>query len=394
MILLTNIGELVTNDEALGDGRLGVLRDAAVLFDDRVHWVGPAVDAPAADVIVDAGGRAVIPGFVDSHAHLVFAGDRAAEFSARMAGTEYAAGGIRTTMAATRAASDETLRSNLRRLSDELLASGVTHFECKTGYGLTVADELRGLRIAAEFTDDTTLLAAHVVPPEFAADPDAYIDLIIGDMLPAAVGVARWVDAFCDRGAFSVAQTRRLFEAAREQGFLLRMHANQLGPSPAVDLAIERGCASVDHCTHLDDAQVARLAASDTVVTLLPGAEFSTRSTYPSGRRLVDAGVTIAIATDCNPGSSFTTSMPFCIALAVRDMHLNPAEAVWAATAGGARALRRPELGGLAPGQRADLVLLNAPSHIHLAYRPGVDLIAAVWQGGRPVLTEGNHDHA
>lgn len=394
MRLLTNIGELVTNDESVGVGALGLLHDAAVLFDDSVRWVGPVSEAPPCIDVIDAGGAAVIPGFVDSHAHLVFAGDRALEFAARMAGEPYAAGGIRTTVAATRAATDDELRGNLSLLAAELVSSGVTHFECKTGYGLTLEDEVRAARIAREFTDDVTLLAAHVVPPEYDGHGEEYVDHVIDEMLPAVSGIARWVDVFCDRGAFTEDQARRLLVAAKGLGFEVRMHANQLGPSRAVDLAVELDCASADHCTHVSDAQVQRLAASDTVVTLLPGAEFSTRGVYPSGRRLLDAGVSVALATDCNPGSSYTTSIPFCIAIAVRDMGMTPAEAVWAATAGGARALRRSDIGGIAAGMRADLVLLNAPSHIHLAYRPGVDLIAGVWQAGIEVHLERNTHHA
>lgn len=394
MHIIRNIGELVTNDPTLGDGPLGIIRDAAIVFDDHVTWLGPSAEAPDATFVFDADGRAVIPGFVDSHAHLVFAGERSAEFAARMAGESYAAGGIRTTVAATRAASDAELRANVARLATELLHSGVTHFECKTGYGLTVSDELRALAIAHEFTDDTTLLAAHVLPPEYANDAGGYIDLIERDMLPAAVGIAKWIDVFCDRGAFDVEQARHILTEAKALGFGLRLHANQLAPSDAVDLAIELDCASADHCTHLTDAQVARLAGSRTVVTLLPGAEFSTRSPYPSGRRLRDAGVTVAIATDCNPGSSFTTSMPFCIAVAVRDMGLTPAEALWAATAGGAAALRRSDIGRIVVGARADIVQLDAPSFLHLSYRPGVDLIDEVWQAGRHVLHEGIAQHA
>lgn len=390
MRVITNIGELITNDPALGDGPLGVIRNAAVAFDDVVAWVGSASDAPSGTETFDAGGAAVLPGFVDSHAHLVFAGDRSQEFAARMAGTPYAAGGIRTTVDATRAASDNQLRENLRALSNELLLAGVTHFECKSGYGLTTADELRAIAIAREFTSDVTLLAAHVVPPEFSTDPDRYVDLIVHDMLPAALGTARWVDVFCDRGAFDETQTRRILTEASALGFALRLHANQLGESAAVDIAIDFDCASADHCTYLTDAQVERLAGSNTVVTLLPGAEFSTRSHYPSGRRLIDHGVTVAIATDCNPGSSFTTSMAFCIAIAVRDMHLTPAEAVWSATAGGAAALRRSDVGRISPGASADLVRLNAPSHVHLAYRPGVQLIEDVWRAGVHVVSEGN----
>ena len=392
--LLTNIGELVTNDPSLGEGSLGVIHNAAVAFDEVVVWVGAAADAPEATDVIDARGCAVLPGFVDSHAHLVFAGDRAAEFAARMAGSTYAAGGIRSTVDATRAASDEMLRENLRTLRDELLLSGVTHFECKSGYGLTTHDELRAIRIAREFTSDVTLLAAHVVPAEFAADANGYVDLIVDEMLPQAVGTARWVDVFCDRGAFDEAQTRRILTRARALGFELRLHANQLTASGAADLAVEFDCASADHCTHLSDAQVQRLAESNTVVALLPGAEFSTRSPYPSGRRLIDAGATVAIATDCNPGSSFTTSMPFCIAVAVRDMRLTPAEAIWAATAGGAAALRRGDIGRISAGASADLIRLAAPSHVHLAYRPGVQLIEDVWRAGVHVVYEGNLTNA
>ena len=391
---LTNIGELVTNEPGIGDGPLGIVHDAAVCFDDAIRWIGPAASAPSADIVVDAGGTAVIPGFVDSHAHLVFAGDRAEEFAARMAGQPYAAGGIRTTVAATRAASDDTLRATVRRLADELLRAGVTHFECKTGYGLTVEDELRALRIAREFTDDVTLLAAHVVPAEFRDDPDAYVDRIIDAMLPQALGLARWVDVFCDAGAFDEARTDRILTAARARGFACRLHANQLAHDGGVDLAIRHDCASADHCTHLDDDQVARLAASHTVATLLPGAEFSTRSPYPSGRRLIDAGVTVAIATDCNPGSSYTTSMPFCIAVAVRDMGFTPAEALQAATLGGAAALRRTDVGRIAVGGRAHLVRLDAPSYIHLAYRPGVAIVTDVWKDGVHAVREGQVAHA
>ena len=387
--LFTNIGELTTNSP-LGDGALGLLRDAAVLVEaGRVAWVGPAAEAPSADEVVNCAGRAVIPGFVDSHAHLVFAGDRSEEFLARVAGRPYSAGGIKTTVAATRAATDEQLRENLARLAAELHASGVTHFECKSGYGLTVEDELRALRIAGEFTDDVTLLAAHVVPTEFADDADGYVDLIINELLPKARGLARWFDVFCERGAFTEAQTRKLLTAAAAAGFELRLHANQLTESGAAALAAELGCASADHCTHLSDEDVTALAAAGVVATLLPGAEFSTRSPYPSGRRLQDAGVTVALATDCNPGSSYTTSLPFCIAVAVREMGLTVEEAVQAATLGGAAALRRDDLGRIAVGARADLVLLTAHSYAHLAYRPGVDLIDSVWQSGKLIYKNG-----
>ncbi|HSF27348.1 MAG TPA: imidazolonepropionase [Actinomycetes bacterium] len=386
-VLLTGIGELVTTDPTQGDGSpLGLVRDAALVIDgSHVAWVGPASDAPAADSSYDLGGRAVIPGFVDSHAHLVFAGDRAQEFAARMAGTPYGAGGIATTVAATRAATDEQLAANTARLVAEMLRQGTTTVEIKSGYGLSVRDEARALAIARAFTDETTFLGAHVVPSEYAEDPAAYVDLVTGPMLDAAAPHARWVDAFCDRGAFDADQARAVLTAGMAAGLAPRLHANQLGPGPGVQLACELGAASADHCTHLTDADVAALADSGTVATLLPGAEFSTRSPWPDARRLLDAGVTVALATDCNPGSSYTSSMPFCLALAVREMRMSPSEALWSATAGGARALRRDDVGTLRVGARADLAVLDAPSYIHLAYRPGVPLVSAVWQAGRPV---------
>jgi imidazolonepropionase len=384
--LLDRIGRLVTNDATYGDSLLGEIPDAALVTgsDGRVAWVGRAAEAPAADLRVDAAGRCVIPGFVDSHAHLVFAGDRSQEFAARMAGQPYEAGGIRTTVAATRAATDEELSANLARLIAEMHRQGTTTVEVKSGYGLTTHDESRALAIARQFTDETTYLGAHVVPAEYADRPDAYIELVTGGMLAACVPHARWIDVFCERGAFDADAARTILRAGQERGLAARVHANQLGAGPGVQLAAELGAASADHCTFLNDADVDALASSDTVATLLPGVEFSTRQPYPDARRLIDASVTVALASDCNPGSSFTSSMPFCIALAVREMRMTPAEAVWAATAGGAAALRREDVGRLTPGSRADLVILDTPSYIHLAYRPGVPQVAAVWQNGRP----------
>ena len=383
-LLLHGIAELVSNDPAAGDGPLGRVADAAlVLEEDRVAWVGQASHAPPADAALDLGGRAVLPGFVDSHTHIVFAGDRAEEFDARMSGRPFTAAGIATTVAATRAASDRQLRARAGRLAAETLRSGTTTVEVKSGYGLTVADEERSVRIAAGFTEEVTYLGAHVVPSEYATDRDGYLDLVRGPMLDACAPHARWVDVFCDVGAFGVDEARAVLEAGRRRGLGLRVHANQLEAGGGVALAVEMDAASADHCTHLSQADVDALAASSTVATLLPGAEFSTRSAYPPARRLVDAGATVAIASDCNPGSSYTTSMPFCIALAVREMHLTPAEAVWAATAGGAAALRRDDVGVLAPGRRADVLALDAPSVVHLAYRPGVDLVHRVWRAGR-----------
>lgn len=385
--LLTNIGQLVTNDPSLGDGSpLGVVHDAAlVIAEGRVAWVGPAAGAPSTDERIDAGGRAVVPGFVDSHTHLVFAGERSAEFAARMAGEPYTGGGIAVTVAATRAATDDELRAHTRALARELIASGTTTVEIKSGYGLDVEHEARILRIAREFTQETTFLGAHVVPAEFANDRAAYVDLVCGPMLDACAPLSRWVDVFCDVGAFSGDEARRVLAAGIAAGLLPRLHGNQLAHGPGVALAVELGAASVDHCTYLTDADVEALAGSDTVATLLPAAEFSTRSPYPDARRLLDTGVTVAIATDCNPGSSYVTSMPLCIALAVREMRMTPAEALHAATLGGALALRRADIGRLSPGAWADIALLDAPSFVHLAYRPASPLVVAVWQRGELV---------
>jgi imidazolonepropionase len=385
-VLITNIGELVTN--APEDGAaFAAIGDAAVVVDGGlVAWTGPAAGAPAADERVNAAGRAVLPGFVDSHAHLVFAGERSSEFAARMAGLPYSAGGIASTVAATRAATDAALRANLDRLASELLRQGTTTFECKSGYGLTVADEARSVALAAEVTPEVTYLGAHVVPPEFRGDPARYVDLVCGDMLRACAPAARWVDVFCERGAFGPDEAREVLAAGARAGLQPRVHANQLGPGPGVQVAVEAGAASADHCTFLYDSDIDALASSGgTVATLLPGVEFATRSPYPDARRLLDAGVTVALASDCNPGSCFTSSLPLCVALAVREMRMTTQEAVWAATAGGARALRRPDVGHLGIGARADLVLLDAPSHVYLAYRPGVPLIAGVWRAGERV---------
>lgn len=393
--LLTNIGELTTNVVGDDGDRSGTLQSAAVLIEDEhIAWVGAAADAPRADLLADALGRAVIPGFVDSHSHLVFGGDRAAEFEARMAGQKYAAGGIRSTVAATRAASDDDLRARLRGFISEMNAQGTTTVEIKSGYGLSVQDEERLVRLAAEVTPEVTFLGAHVVPADYADRADEYVELVTGPMLDACAPHSKWIDVFCETGAFTVEQSRRVLEAGIAKGLRPRVHASQLGPGDGVRLAVELGAASVDHGTYLTDEDIAALAASDSVLTLLPGVEFSTRQPYPDARRLIDAGVTVAIACDTNPGSSFTSSMPFCIAIAVRDMGMTPAEAVWAATAGGARALGRDDIGIIAPGARADLVLLAAPTRIHLAYRPGVPLVEKVWKNGTAVFAaSGTEDH-
>lgn len=379
--IITGIGELTTNDDELGKQH-----NCAVVFDgDRVVWVGSAERAPAADVAVDVEGRAVLPGWVDSHTHLVFAGDRTAEFGARMSGEPYRAGGIAVTVDATRAATDEELAANLRRHVAEAVSQGTTCLETKTGYGLTVDDELRAAKVAATEVDEVTFLGAHLVPP--GAETDEYVDLVCGDMLSAVGEHVRWCDVFCESGAFDAAQSERVLRAAAEHGLGLRVHGNQLGEGPGVRLAVELDAASVDHCTYLSAADVDALATSNTVATLLPACDLSTRQPLPDARALIDSGATVALASNCNPGSSYTSSMAFCVTTAVLQMRMSVDEAVRAATWGGARALRREKgdgaVGVLRPGARADVHVLDAPSTTWLAYRPGVPLTHAVWRQGR-----------
>jgi imidazolonepropionase len=381
-LCIDNIGLLVTNDP-----ELGIVKDCSLVAEDGVVREVGARGVPA-DERLDAGGRCVIPGFVDSHTHLVFAGDRSDEFVARMAGGQYAAGGIRTTVEATRAASDAELRELSLARRAEALRAGITHLEIKSGYALDVDGEQRLCRIARELTEDVTFLGAHVVPAEYLGREDEYVELVCGPMLDACAADCRWVDVFCEVGAFDADQSRAVLTSGRERGLGLRVHAAQLGTGPGVQLAVELEAASVDHCTHLSADDVAALAGSETVATLLPATDFSTRQPYPDVRRLLDAGATVALATNCNPGSSYTTSMSFCIALAVREMGMTAEEALQAATLGGARALRRPDLGRLGSGARADAVVLDAPSYTHLVYRPGVPLIAATILAGRVAVAQ------
>ncbi len=378
-LLVTNIGTLVTWDDEQP------VRAAAALVVEggRVTWVGSAAEAPAADGFLDALGGTVIPGFVDSHTHLVFGGDRSQEYEARLAGKPYAAGGVRTTVEATRGLTTEQLAVRATGLAAEALRSGTTTLEVKSGYGLTVVDELRCLEVAATLTAHRTFLGAHVVPE--GSDPTEYVDLVRGPMLDAVADVATGIDAFCEQGAFDVDQCREVLRAGAARGLDVHVHANQLGHSGGAALAAELGAASADHCTHLSEQDIADLRDAEVAAVLVPVAEFSTRSAYAPGRQLADAGVTIALATDCNPGTSFTTSMPFVIALACRELGLTPLEALRAATLGGATALRSKQIGHLRVGARADLVVLEAPSPVHLAYRPGVDLVRTVLRSGEVV---------
>ena len=388
-IAITNIGSLVTNNQSLGSGILGEIKNASLVIEnDKIAWVGNTNVVPDTDQQIDVAGKAVIPGFVDSHAHLLFAGERSKEFQARMRGEKYSAGGIKSTVAATREATNEALEQNMLRLVGEMQKSGITTFETKSGYGLTTTDETRALEIASKHTPETTFLGAHVVPSEYAGKEDKYVELVTGEMLDSVLPYAKWIDVFCDQGAFDVDQARQILQAGIDKGLLPRIHANQLTQGGGVRLAVELDCASADHCTHLSDKDIELLAGSNTVAILVPGAEFSTRATYPNAARLFDAGVNVAIATDCNPGSSYTTSMPFCIALAIREMGFSPEQALWSATMGGAKALRRTDVGALAVGQSADLVILNAPSYLHLGYRPGVDLVSEVFKSGKPIYQE------
>ena len=378
--LLTGIGELTTQDDALGR----IVDAALVIEGDRIAWVGPASEAPDADTADDLGGRAVLPGWVDTHTHLVFAGDRSAEFEARMAGAPYAAGGIATTVAATRAASPAQLVANAARLRREAERQGTTFLETKTGYGLDVETELRSAVAGAEVADVVTFLGAHLVP--VGIDRRDYLDLVTGPMLVAVAPYASYADVFCETGAFDVDESLEVLLAGRAAGLGIRVHGNQLGHSGGVALAVELGAASVDHCNYLDASDIAGLAGSNTVATFLPACDLSTRQPFGPARELLDAGGRIALATNCNPGSSYTTSMAFCVATAVLQMGLTIGEAVHAATRGAALSVGREDVGVLRVGARADVQVLDAPSVAHLAYRPGVPLTAGVWRGGIRVV--------
>jgi imidazolonepropionase len=387
-LLVTDIGCLITNEASIDGTPLGIINDAAfAVTDGRVSWVGARSGVNASDYqnVISANGKAVIPGFVDSHNHLVFAGDRAIEFSARMQGQPYEAGGINYTVEQTRRASDEELRGNVSALVKEGLISGTTTVEIKSGYGLSIADELRSLEIAREFTDETTFLGAHVVPSEFKSAPEDYIAMVCGPMLDTVAQHAKWIDVFCDRGAFSPDQTRQILKAGIAKGLLPRLHANQLEPGEGIKVGVELGAASVDHISYFNDSDIAALADSNTVATFLPGAEFSTRSKYPDARPMFSAGIQVAIASDCNPGSSYTTNMSLMVALAVREMFFTPEQALWSATKGGALALRRNDVGYLSVGAKADFTILSSNSYLHLAYRPGVNLIEQVWRNGNKI---------
>ena len=389
--LFTNIGQLVTATGPAGAGEqsLGIVTDAAVeVVGDRVTRVGRMSDPWVAEVtasgasVVSMSGRAVIPGFVDSHTHLVFAGDRIEEFTARMSGEPYQASGIATTVNATRLASDDELLALASERRKVARSQGTTTMEVKTGYGLSVEHEARLARVASAVGDVVTYLGAHLIPEEFAPDPDGYVDLVCGPMLDAVADHVSRVDVFLETGAFDADQARRILRAGKDRGLVPVIHGSQLGPGDAAKVAIELGATSLDHGTFLTDDDVALLAGSNTVVTLLPITELATKQPPPDARRLIDAGITVAVASNMNPGSGHSSSMPLAIALAVTTMNMSPADALWSATAGGARALRLDDRGIIAPGSRADLIELDATHFAHVAYQPGMPLIRRVWQAG------------
>jgi imidazolonepropionase len=381
-LVIDNIGLLITNEQELGDGPLGARRDVALVLDERDGVLAIEPPGAIADKRLDADGRCVIPGFVDSHTHLVFAGDRAEEFSARMAGAPYRAGGIAATVEATRAADTASLRSLAATRRHAALRAGVTHVEVKSGYALDVDGEARLCALASELTEDATYLGAHLLAPEYRDRPDEYVALVCGEMLEACRASVRWIDVFCEEGAFDVDQSRAVLSAGRDAGLGLRVHANQLRAGDGVRLAVEMGAASADHCTYLTDADLDALSGSDTVATFLPLTDFSTRQPYPNARRAIDAGVSVALATNTNPGSSYSSAMSLALAFAVRDMGMTFEEALAAATIGGARALRRTDIGRLGPGARADAIVLDAPTPSHLVYRVGMQLVATAVSGG------------
>jgi imidazolonepropionase len=406
--LLTGAGQLVTCDPALGEGPLGLVeRGAVVATGGQVTFAGPEAALPdlepaAGAVLVDAGGRAVLPGLVDAHTHLVFAGERAEEFAARLRGVGYeealaAGGGINRTVRDTRAASDGELEAAAGGRLATALAYGTTTLEAKSGYGLTVDDERRTLEVLARLAARSpvevvpTFLGAHLIPEEYAGDRDGYLDLLEHEMLPACAPLAEFVDAFCDRGALTVEESRRVLAAGARHGLKGKLHANELGSTGGAALAAELGCTSADHLLFCDDAEAKALAAAGTVAVLLPGTSFLLRTgrAAPAGV-LRDAGVTIALGTDCNPGTCYSESMQLMVALACVHGGLTPEEAVLAATDGAARAVGRGgRVGRLAPGAACDLVVLAGRSYLDLAYHLGVNLAAAVVKGGAVVAGEG-----
>jgi imidazolonepropionase len=395
-LVITDIGQLVTNDETL-PGLLGIVEDAAVAIDGgMIGWVGAWEDLPdeyRSYEMLSVGGSAVLPGFVDSHTHAVFAGDRSREFAMRLEGATYeelqgAGGGIYSTVRATRGATlDELVEASLPRIA-RMLANGTTTIEIKTGYGLDLATEVKMLdaidQICNVLPIDTipTFLGAHVVAPEFTDDRGSYVDLVAGAMMDAVMDRVAFVDVFCDEAAFTVDETKWIAEAARSRDLGVRLHVEQLGHTGGAALAAEIGAVAADHLDHATDEDLDALVRAGTVGVLLPGVSYSMREPAPDGRRFWDAGLTVAIATDCNPGTAYVETMPFIISLAAVTSGLTPAEAVWSATRGGALALGLHDRAVLTPGMLADLVILDAPTYEHLTYRPDGGLVIQVIKRG------------
>jgi imidazolonepropionase len=406
--LLTGAGQLVTCDPALGEGPLGLVERGAVAASGGVVvYAGPQDGLPDLELAagatrLDAGGQAVLPGFVDAHSHLVFAGDRADEFAARLRGVGYeealaAGGGINRTVRETRAAGDAELEATAARRLVEAARHGTTTLEAKSGYGLTTDDERRSLAVlaslAARFPVEVvpTFLGAHLVPAEYAADREGYLELLEREMLPACAPLARFVDAFCDRGALTVGESRRVLLAGRRHGLALKLHANELGSTGGAALAAELGCVSADHLLFCDEQEAKALAAAGTVAVLLPGTSFLLRTGRAAPVQVLrDAGVTLALGTDCNPGTCYCESMQLVVALACVHGGLTPEEAVLAATDGAARAVGRAgQAGRLAPGAACDLVVLAGRSYLDLAYHLGVNLAALVVRQGAVIASDG-----
>jgi imidazolonepropionase len=366
--LISNIGQLITNS----DENLGIINDAAlVIGNGKVLWVGENKLAPAADNLIDAANGVVTPGFVDSHTHAIFAGDRSKDYVARMAGAKYATGGIKTTVAATRNATYEELKNHTESVLRKCKSHGTTTVEIKSGYGLDIKSEVKILQVAQSFTEESTFLGAHVIPAEFENNRDGYVNLVKGEMLNAVLPHAKWIDVFCDQGAFTVDEAREILKTGIAKGLLGRIHGNQLGDSGGAELAIELNLASVDHATVVSEITIEALANSNVVTTFLPGAEFFTKSNYPNSKLFFELGAKVALATDCNPGSSYLTSMPVVMSLAIREMGFTPAQALYAATMGGAAALKHTDIGHLQVGANADLAIWDAPSYEHITYRFG-----------------------
>jgi imidazolonepropionase len=409
-LLLRNAAQLVLvarSGERLKRGRemrdLPLLANGSVIIqDDRIAWVGPDTELPAlagpADVI-DVSGRTVLPGFVDSHTHLIFAGTREDEFEQRLQGRTYqeiaaAGGGINATVRRVRQSSKDQLKALARPRLRRLLQFGVTTVEVKSGYGLTVAAELKCLEAVADLNAEgppelvPTFLGAHVVPPEFAGDRASYIRLLTDEMLPEVVRcrLAEFCDVFCETGVFSLAETEQVLRRARDLGLRLKVHADELTPLGGAELAARLGAVSADHLLCVSDAGVEALAASATVATLLPGTAFFLGLSYAPARRLLESQVAVALASDCNPGTCPSENLPLAGAVACTQMGLLPAEAVTALTLNAAAAVGRSDrLGSIEVGKQADLIVCDVPDYRHLFYHFGVNHVRTVIKRGRVV---------